>query len=273
MAAGPVTRVACENFAQFFETWLAEQKRDLQSLHSAASFPPPRTRDEASARDRRLRPLIASVLSSYEHYYTAKAASARRDVLPMFTPTWTSSTENLFLWIGGWRPSMAFQLLYSKCGVQIESGITELVGNLDANDLGDIDTDQLRRIDELHRRTVRLEREKSEEAAAAQEMVADSNMVGISHAITEMRGGDGEEMMEVEMKAKMEAMGKVLEKADGLRMETLKGLVAILRPIQAVHFLIAAAELHLRLHEYGMSKDAAAREAGTVVTAIRSAGL
>ena len=34
-----------------------------------------------------------------------------------------------------------------------------------------------------------------------------------------------------------------------------------LKPVQAVHFLIAAAELHLKVHEFGKSKDAAAAAA------------
>jgi hypothetical protein len=35
-------------------------------------------------------------------------------------------------------------------------------------------------------------------------------------------------------------------------------VVALLRPPQAVHFLVAAAELHLSVHDFGRRKDAAA---------------
>lgn len=42
----------------------------------------------------------------------------------------------------------------------------------------------------------------------------------------------------------------MLEKADQLRMDTIKGILTILDLTQAIHFLIAAAELHLAVHEY-----------------------
>nr|QEO19209.1 putative DELAY OF GERMINATION 1-like isoform X1 [Cymbidium ensifolium] len=247
------------NFASFFESWLAEQNRDLHSLLTAAAAPPPRTRDEADARDHHLRPLVSAVLGSYENYYQAKKASARRDVLPMFSPTWTSSTENLLLWAGGWRPTMVFQLLYSKCGIQVESHLEDLIGGDMTWNLADVDAEQVDRIDKLHQATLKREKEISEEEASAQEKVADDKMVQLSHVITEMGGEVG--MMEEEMKGKRDAMEEVLRNADSLRIETLKALVEILKPIQAVHFLIAAAELHLRVHEFGRKKDKEKEEA------------
>ena len=63
--------------------------------------------------------------------------------------------------------------------------------------------------------------------------------------------------MEREMEPKAEGMRRVLEMADALRMETLRAVVALLRPSQAVHFLVAAAELHLSVHDFGRRKDAA----------------
>ncbi|PKA66917.1 TGACG-sequence-specific DNA-binding protein TGA-2.1 [Apostasia shenzhenica] len=242
-----------ENFAQFFESWIALMDRDLQTLAAAAAAPRPITADDEAAEERRLRQLVADVVGHYEHYYRRKAAAARRDVLPMFSPTWTSTTENLFIWIAGWRPTVAVQILYSKCGIQYETQIPP--------DVVDVDAEQLRRIDELHRRIVQREREVSEEEAAAQEKVANSEMVEISHAMGEMAAGEGKEMMEAEMKGKRDEMEEVMEMADAVRMETLKGLVEILRPKQAVQFLVAAAELLLRVHEFGRSKDEATMKA------------
>nr|GEW72810.1 hypothetical protein [Tanacetum cinerariifolium] len=48
---------------------------------------------------------------------------------------------------------------------------------------------------------------------------------------------------------------EVLHMADGLRMETLKSVMEILTPLQVERFLIAAAELHLRLHDWGQKRD------------------
>jgi hypothetical protein len=85
-----------------------------------------------------------------------------------------------------------------------------------------------------------------------QESLATVKMVELSAG-----GGAAEEGMEREMDAKAEGMRRVLEMADGLRMDTLRAVVALLRPPQAVHFLVAAAELHLSVHNFGRRKDEA----------------
>lgn len=104
--------------------------------------------------------------------------------------------------------------------------------------------------------------------AKRQETVADSSMVELSNVVSEMlrsgsgRGGNmgaGDEMdqrVESTLAPKEEGLEDLLNTADDLRLRTLKGVVDILTPKQAVHFLIAAAELHLRLHEWGKKKDA-----------------
>lgn len=54
---------------------------------------------------------------------------------------------------------------------------------------------------------------------------------------------------------KEEGFRKSFEKADDLRKRTLKSIIDILSPSQAIHFLIAAFELQLRLHEWRIAKD------------------
>lgn len=75
--------------------------------------------------------------------------------------------------------------------------------------------------------------------------------------MVELAGGGGmdAEAMEREMQTKAEGMKRVLDMADTLRLDTMREVVALLRPPQAVHFLIAAAELHLAVHHFGRSKD------------------
>ncbi|KAJ0979342.1 hypothetical protein J5N97_014816 [Dioscorea zingiberensis] len=252
-----------EDFSKFFEYWLAEQDRYLQALREAAAAAPPQTAAEEAEEEGRLRMLIERVVEHYEYYYKMKSESAKRDVGKMFTPTWMSLTEKMFLWSGGWRPSAAFHILYSKSGLQFEPRMEELIRGLETRDLADLSPEQLGKVDELQRRVLRAEKEISEVGAMEQEKVASSDMVDVTHAITGMmeEGEQGKlEMMEPEMKRRREGMERVLERADGLRMETIREVVEILRPMQAVHFLIAAAELHLRVHDFGVVKDAAAAE-------------
>ncbi|KAM0953694.1 putative transcription factor TGA like domain-containing protein [Dioscorea sansibarensis] len=248
-----------EHFSKFFECWLAEQERDLQALREAAAERAPGSAAAAEDEERRLRQLIMRVVEHYEYYYKAKAQSAKRDVVAMFSPKWTSSTENLFLWVGGWRPSAAFHLLYSKSGIQFESKMDEVISGMETRDLAGLSLEQLKKVDELQRRVIKKEREITEEEAAAQERVANRKMVETADAMTEKVAREVEmvERMEEEMKRRRGDMERVLEKADRLRMETMKEIVEMLKPMQAVHFLIAAVELLLRVHEFGMAKDAA----------------
>ncbi|KAK9162284.1 hypothetical protein Syun_003186 [Stephania yunnanensis] len=158
------------------------------------------------------------------------------------------------LWLGGWRPTMAFHLLYSKSGIQMETRLAELTRGLGIGkaDLGGLSPSQLSKADELQRRTVREERAVSERMAEVQESVADAEMVELTHLVSEEE--EEEERVESAMKGKREGLAEVVEWADDLRLRTFKSVIELLTPIQAVHFLIAAAELHLKMHEWGRSE-------------------
>lgn len=247
-----------ETFHRFFECWISEQNTFLQELVSAANN---HNRDEND--DAVLCPLIERVVRHYEQYYQAKSNREKRDAISMFSPTWRSKLEDAFLWIGGWRPTLAIHLLYSKSGIQMEAKIGDLMRGLTTGDLGDLETNQINRINDLQKKTIREERILSEKFAKQQESVADRSMVELSNAVSEMirneNGGDdgeNEEKVESTLDSKKDGFEELLHMADDLRLETLKAVIEILRPIQAVHFLIAAAELHLRLHEWGEKKEA-----------------
>ncbi|KAL5704403.1 hypothetical protein ACHQM5_022840 [Ranunculus cassubicifolius] len=257
------------SFHKFFESWLVEQNRHLHQLLSAS-------KDKSSLSDeeeeRVLRPLITVVVKHYEEYYQAKSKWSKDDVLSMFSPSWTSSLEDAFLWIGGWRPSMAFHLLYSKSGLQLEAKLAEIMNGLSSSDLGDLTPSQLGLVDELQRKTVLEEKRITEKMAKHQETVADTAMVKLSQLATELQIGLNEgvtdEQVDSTLAPKEEGLQRVLEKSDDLRLRTLKAVINILKPIQAIHFLIAAAELHLRIHEWGQKKDAANNNAASNVSMV-----
>lgn len=244
----------CQTFDKFFDGWLGELNNNLEQLVSAAN--------DHHEDESRLRRLIVKVVRHYEKYYKVKADGAKVDVLSMFTPAWLSTLEYAFMWIAGWRPTTAIHLLYSKSGIQLESRLNDLSPFSIADDLGDLSFNQMNRIDVLQRKTIREERVISEKMATLQESAADTVMVNLSNAISEMirekKGNEemeNDERMDSEMGAKKDGLEEVLHLADGLRMETLKAVVEILTPIQAVYFLIALAELHLRLHDWGKKRD------------------
>ncbi|ESW31872.1 hypothetical protein PHAVU_002G275400 [Phaseolus vulgaris] len=247
-----------ESFHHFFEGWISEQNQHLKDLLVVGE-------ELQSVKDK--------VVEHYESYYKTKSRCAKQDVLAMLSPTWTSSLEDAFLWIGGWRPSMAFHLLYSKSGLQFEARLQELVQGLRTHDLGDLSASQISQLDEMQKRVILEERQITDLMAGHQETVADASMVELSHVASEMiranERGEVEESKEFEDKVestlvqKEEGLEKILQKADELRLGTLKAIVNVLTPKQAIHFLIAAAELHLRLHEWGKKIDARKENHGT----------
>ncbi|KAL3513641.1 hypothetical protein ACH5RR_026358 [Cinchona calisaya] len=249
-----------ENFQQFYEKWKTQQNQHLQELITASEHAP--TNETMSTH---LSNLVKSVVEHYEEYYKAKSKWAEENILLMLSPPWTSSLENAFLWIGGWRPTMAIHLLYSKSGLQLEAKFSELIqGLLTKHDLGDLSPSQLSRVDELQRKTINEEKEITEKMAKQQEKAADADTVELSHLVSEaMReGGANERNREAEenqvestLHPKEEGFKKILDRADNLRLKTLRSIIEIFSPVQAVHFLIAAAELHLRIHEWGKAKD------------------
>ncbi|KAJ4715193.1 Transcription factor [Melia azedarach] len=202
-----------------------------------------------------LRPLVERVVQHYEHYYRAKSRWVKLDVLAMLSPTWRSSLEDAFSWIGGWRPSMSFHLLYSKSGLQLEAKLHDVSRGLPTGDLADLSPIQLTRVDELQRVTLREEKELTEKMAKAQETVTE-----LMSRYPSREKGSGSGIMGNEVKSTIESkkakLEKIFHRADDLRLRTLKATVDILSPIQAVHFLMAAAEIHLRLHDWGKKTDA-----------------
>ncbi|XAR73133.1 hypothetical protein NMG60_11006993 [Bertholletia excelsa] len=274
-----------ETFHKFFECWLVEQDHYLQELisasrkykndHTAAHGHGSPGRASNKSEEQELRSLVERVIEHYQHYYRVKSQCVKQDVLGMLTPSWRSTLEDAFLWIGGWRPTMAFHLLYSKSGLQLEAALEQLILGLSSGDLGDLSPTQLIDADEMQRKTIGEEKQITEDMAKHQETVADSSMVELSHAVSEMLhtsnrsqsqvGGvdqdeDQEQRVESVFASKEKGFEDILQRADDLRLRTLKGVVHILTPRQAVHFLIAAAELHLRLHEWGKKKDASERQ-------------
>lgn len=244
-----------QRFQEFFDLWIIEQSNLLEELVQAC----PEGSD--SHVERILIPLIEREIKHYELYYNTKTDWAKRHVFDTLHPCWMSNFEDAFLWIGGWRPSTAFQLLYSKSGLQIQAVLDDFLEGLPQLDLGGLSAAQLHELDELQVKTIMEERDTTEKMAKVQDTVADSSMVEWSHNLSEMErateGEDGVLGNQVESNAGVKEAGlvEILKRADALRLRTLKEIIKILSPIQSAHFLIAAAELHLRVHDLGKSRD------------------
>uniref|UniRef100_A0A0A0L3Q0 DOG1 domain-containing protein n=1 Tax=Cucumis sativus TaxID=3659 RepID=A0A0A0L3Q0_CUCSA len=246
------------SFGEFFQKWMKEQNQYLTELISTAK----------GGNNMVAEALMKRVMEHYEHYYKVKSRWVEKDTLGILSPSWISSFEDAFLWLGGWRPTMAFHLLYSKSGLQLEGRLLDLIHGLSTGDLADLSSHQVIKIDTLQRGVVKQEKEITEKMAKYQETIADPSMVELSHMATKFKMGtsggggqnDGElNMVEEELKLALATkecgLKEVVKMADELRLETLKQIIGILTLTQRVHFLIAAAELHLRIHEWGLKRD------------------
>ncbi|KAL3845522.1 hypothetical protein ACJIZ3_002925 [Penstemon smallii] len=229
-----------ENFEEFYVKWKKKQDNQLQELVTASKTAQPLPIDAI------LCGLIHRVIAHYEDYYQVKSKWVQDNVLLILSPQWRSPLENAFLWIGGWRPTTAFQLLHSVSG-----------------DLGDLSSGQMNLMDNLQRSTTLEERKWTEKMAKQEQKVADAELVELSHEVSEsirIQGRvcdstDVEERVDSTLKPKKEGLEMILLRADDLRLRTLKSVIEILSPIQAVHFLIAVAELQLRVHDWGKHKE------------------
>jgi hypothetical protein len=162
-----------ESFPRFYEHWLLEQNKYLEDLISVSKL----HNKSIDTNTSQTSTLINQVIEHYEHYYEVMSRWAKQYVLGMLTPSWTSTLEEGFMWIGGWRPTMAFHLLYSKSGLQLEDQLADFIRGLSTGDLGDLSPTQLNQVDKLHSKTIKEERNISEKMAKHQETVADSSVV------------------------------------------------------------------------------------------------
>lgn len=238
------TRQQQDRFNECYESWLQIQEQDLQELLQATS------QDE-----RALRSVISKTLQHYQDYSEKRTLLAQEDAAPFFSPRWCTSLENSFLWIAGCRPSMSIRLIYSLCGSQLEAQLAEFLQGVRRGNLAELSAHQLSQINALQCKTVREEDKLSSRMASLQEDMADHPLVGMASR----RGGSEEDgdraIVDRAIEDRVGALSSILVDADKLRVGTVRELVDVLTPLQAVDLLIAAKQLHLSVHEWGKRRD------------------
>ncbi|XP_050222106.1 protein DOG1-like 3 [Mercurialis annua] len=155
-----------------------------------------------------------------------------------------------------YRPSIYIRLLYSLCGSQVETLISEYLDQGSSprtGNLGELSSQQMHKVNDLHCRIVKQEEQLTSKQASLQENMADDP---VSLIAKEHRDGlESYELVNGSIQKYEEAMCGILQEADNLRLTTLKELLSILTPFQAVDFLAAYKKLHLCLHEWGKIRD------------------
>ncbi|KAI3913446.1 hypothetical protein MKW98_003925 [Papaver atlanticum] len=190
--------------------------------------------------------------------YTYKRAQQAIDkASSFFLPTWCTSIENSCLWIGGCRPSLLILLVHSLSGSHLESQFTEDLQGVRRGDIGDLSADQLTLVGELQCRTIQEEERLSKRMASIQENIADCRQ--LTRLANNSDGSDTEshigQVEQYSLDSHSKDLASILVDSDKLRMNTLRELIGIFTPLQAVEFLIAGKQLHLCMNHWGQRKD------------------
>ncbi|KAK1432372.1 hypothetical protein QVD17_09268 [Tagetes erecta] len=100
-----LARAANSGIATFeiaYEQWVELQNKKTNNLKTALN---------SDLDDIELDKLIQDTLNHYANLFNIKATAARADVCYLISGVWKTSTERLFLWIGGFRPSDLLKVL------------------------------------------------------------------------------------------------------------------------------------------------------------------
>ncbi|KAL1817921.1 hypothetical protein ACET3Z_020495 [Daucus carota] len=180
-------------------------------------------------------------MSHVMDYYLVKSAAVQQDVLNVLAAPWATAFERSLHWIAGWRPTTAFQLIHTRSTMFIESRVYNMLnGGLAfmTGDLGDLSADRFTALSRLQCRTVQEENALSDQLSAWQ--ACDLLLMKYE---------------EEEFEEKMRDLAVIVQKADELRVKTLREVVQLLTPQQAAEFLISASHLYFTVRDFGLNHD------------------
>ncbi|KAH1066158.1 hypothetical protein J1N35_031145 [Gossypium stocksii] len=197
--------------------------------------------------DERQRPTMKGITSKLRQGINIPPEQAT----PRLSPT--CALENSLLWITGCRPSLYIRLTYALCGSQVEYQLSEIIQGLARGNLGQILATQLKMIHNLHIKTIEEEEKLSSQLAGLQENIADQPIAMVAKRMSWVGESSGD--VDHALDEHKSSMANILQEADKLRLSTLKELLAILTPLQAVDFLVASKKLHLCMHKWGKTRD------------------
>ncbi|XP_026429958.1 protein DELAY OF GERMINATION 1-like [Papaver somniferum] len=235
-------------FREYYQNWMIEQQQLLEELLQVHN------QNQNDEQD--LCCIIEKLIEHFQEYTNRRAQLAVSEPSSVFSPTWCTSTENSYLWFGGCRPSLLIQLVYTLCGSQLESQLTEYIHEVKTCNIGGLSADQLSLVSELQGRVINDEEKLSTKMVSLQENIADcplTRIVNNNSVDSDVESHTGQVKQALDSHSK--DLSSILIDSDKLRMNTLKELIGIFTPLQAVGFLIAGKKLHLCMHQWGQLRD------------------
>ncbi|KAJ8753792.1 hypothetical protein K2173_000046 [Erythroxylum novogranatense] len=222
-SAGPSGESA--SFDVFLEGWLARQEHYLDELLCTSE-------NCNGAGEEDLQDLVYRVLNHYQQYYEKKSQLIHQNVTLAFSPPWFSSLERSFLWVAGFKPSLAFRV--------VRDSVRDLTPNQATG---------MRSLIEVTRME---EKTLNDDMAKIQESVGAPSWMELARrqdrlVDTEKTEGN------VAVRQLNSSLVTVVSNADMLRTRTVARVVEILNPVQSVRYLIAVAQLQLKVRSLGFS--------------------
>ncbi|KAK6150016.1 hypothetical protein DH2020_017541 [Rehmannia glutinosa] len=229
-----------QNFSDFYEKWMGQLEDHLGVLLLVSR--------EKYSQESACEALYNKLTAHHKEYYTCKWAAAHEDVLAFFSPVWLSPLENAYLWVTGWKPSMAFRLVESLMRKAAAGGGASLAGMSEEQALRvKIKSEEERVEREMERQQVAMADRKMVELARLESV---ARKKGDSAAVSQVNG-----LVEAAVKGLLGGLEKVMKMADCVRLKTLKGVLDVLTPLQRVDFLAATSMLQIQLRKWGKKRD------------------
>ncbi|KAI3519761.1 hypothetical protein L1887_08977 [Cichorium endivia] len=215
------------DFQTFFQEWVTQLELYFyQLLHLLQS---PDQQDESKHKQ-----LVCRVMAHYHEYFLAKAQVSSRNVFLVLSPPWLSSYERTFLWVAGFKPGLALNVV-KICGLELTF-------------------DQAERMEKLMMETKDEESVIAERLARLEQQVLEPSML----ALARMGGREVNGMVHEADTAVDRLAGDVellVKCADYLRMKTVAKVVGMLTTTQTVRFLAAMTQFLLRIRRWGQLRE------------------
>ena len=213
------TTSSVESFTTFLQNWLEHQQHYLNQL----------VKIENSTETVNKQQLIKNLLSHYANYYEEKSKIIWDDTHLLFSPPWLTTLEKAFLWVGGFKPTLAFTLLEAS------------VSNMEPS--------QVEKVQQLKMETIKEEHNLKEALVMVQESMGSRMLSSLDRDGDGLVDGEVSEFDEVMQELKT-SMARVIQNADNLRRNTMMGVFRILDLDQNLKFLIALLKYQLRVRAY-----------------------
>ncbi|CAN8259337.1 unnamed protein product [Cochlearia groenlandica] len=222
------------NFKKFQQSWIEQLQNHLNHLRTVQTH----HGNSVAGQEDKLKEAVERVMEHLREYHREKWETTEKDVVGVMASPWSSALERSLHWVGGWRPTTLFHLVYTESSILFESRIVDILRGFRTGDLGDLSPFQFRTVSELQCETVKEENAITEELSEWQDDASDLVM-GTS----------------LDLDHRIRRLAEIVHGADDLRLRTITRVMELLSPLQQAEFLIAAAELRAGVSGWGASHD------------------